>query len=79
MTIFVMFFIELLAARFDIFGDQHDLEVSDPAKQMIKNAEKFGPANEEHQLHSGKRIPLCCGKRQAFLQLYNLMLNVSTI
>lgn len=41
MTAFVMFFIELMAARFDIFGevDHHDLESFDPALDLVrKNA-----------------------------------------
>jgi len=37
MTVFVMFFIELLAARFDVFGQQaHDLEASDPSKDLMR-------------------------------------------
>jgi solute carrier family 39 (zinc transporter), member 1/2/3 len=42
MTVFTMFFIELMASRFDIFGQQaHDLEASDPAQDLIRQNEKF--------------------------------------
>ncbi|TVY75719.1 Zinc-regulated transporter [Lachnellula suecica] len=41
MTIFLMFFIELMAARFDVFGNHaHDVEASDPAKDLIRQNEK---------------------------------------
>ncbi|KAB8295835.1 hypothetical protein EYC80_008657 [Monilinia laxa] len=41
MTIFSMFFIELMASRFDVFGeDQHDLEAADPAKDLIKRTSR---------------------------------------
>jgi zinc transporter 1/2/3 len=40
MTIFVMFFIELMAARFDVFGRQaQDLELSDPARDLTRKHE----------------------------------------
>lgn len=45
MTIFLMFFIELLAARFDVFGDHGDLESSDPSSQLIRAKEKFPSEN----------------------------------
>lgn len=37
MTVFVMFFIELMAARFDIFGEA-DLEANnhDPARELVR-------------------------------------------
>ncbi|KAI9648968.1 low-affinity Zn(2+) transporter zrt2 [Ciborinia camelliae] len=39
MTIFSMFFIELMASRFDVFGEEsHDLEAADPAKDLIKRS-----------------------------------------
>jgi zinc transporter 1/2/3 len=42
MTVFTMFFIELMAARFDIFGQQsHDLEASDPAQDLMRQNEKY--------------------------------------
>jgi hypothetical protein len=45
MTVFTMFFIELMAARFDIFGrDSHDLEASDPAQDLMRQNEKFNHA-----------------------------------
>ncbi|KAG4031124.1 hypothetical protein MFRU_010g02490 [Monilinia fructicola] len=41
MTIFSMFFIELMASRFDVFGeDKHDLEAADPAKDLIKRTSR---------------------------------------
>lgn len=41
MTIFVMFFIELMAARYDVFGDHdHDLESSDPSRNLVRAPEK---------------------------------------
>jgi hypothetical protein len=41
MTIFTMFFIELMAARFDIFGSKaHDIEASDPSLDLIRQNEK---------------------------------------
>ena len=43
MTVFTMFFIELMAARFDVFGEQaHDLEASDPSIDLLKDSEKYG-------------------------------------
>jgi solute carrier family 39 (zinc transporter), member 1/2/3 len=42
MTVFTMFFIELMAARFDIFGRaSHDIEASDPAQDLMRQNEKF--------------------------------------
>jgi zinc transporter 1/2/3 len=42
MTVFTMFFIELLAARFDVFGQQsEDLEASNPAQDLMTQNEKF--------------------------------------
>ncbi|TVY38681.1 Zinc-regulated transporter [Lachnellula subtilissima] len=50
MTIFLMFFIELMAARFDVFGAHaHDLEATDPAKDLIKAAEK--PKDGKSNVH----------------------------
>ncbi|KAL3423386.1 ZIP zinc/iron transporter [Phlyctema vagabunda] len=41
MTVFVMFFIELMAARFDVFGDHtHDLESSDPARDLMRQTKE---------------------------------------
>ena len=41
MTVFTMFFIELMAARFDVFGERsNDLEASDPSKDLIRASEK---------------------------------------
>ena len=42
MTIFTMFFIELMASRFYIFGQKsHDVEASDPSRDLIRQNEKF--------------------------------------
>jgi zinc transporter 1/2/3 len=42
MTVFLMFFIELMAARFDVFGEQaHDVEAYDPAMDLIRQSEKY--------------------------------------
>jgi zinc transporter 1/2/3 len=41
MTVFTMFFIEIMAARYDVFGAQaHDLEASDPSKDLIRASDK---------------------------------------
>jgi len=41
-----MFFIELMAARFDVFGHQeHDLEASDPSKDLFRASEKADARN----------------------------------
>lgn len=40
MTIFSMFFIELMASRFDIFGEHdhdHDVEAVDPSVDIVRN------------------------------------------
>lgn len=50
MTIFVMFFIELMAARFDVFGNQghsHDLETSDPARDYIRKEKLDTPSGSD--------------------------------
>jgi len=42
MTVFTMFFIELMAARFDVFGKQaHDLEATDPSLALFRHGEKY--------------------------------------
>ena len=52
MTVFTMFFIEIMAARFDVFGEQdHDLEASDPSKDLIGRSEKAG---EKRALKKGQ-------------------------
>ncbi|PQE05551.1 putative ZRT2-Zinc transporter II protein [Rutstroemia sp. NJR-2017a BBW] len=44
MTIFTMFFVELMASRFDVFGEEsHDLEAADPSKSIMRQGEKLGP------------------------------------
>jgi zinc transporter 1/2/3 len=44
MTVFTMFFIELMAARFDIFGSQ-DTHASDPSLDLFKDTEKLSHGN----------------------------------
>jgi zinc transporter 1/2/3 len=62
MTIFVMFFIELMAARFDIFGRQahDDGEASDPARDLVKGKEMSSHlpagAGHSHNMHSSSSI-----------------------
>jgi hypothetical protein len=60
MTVFTMFFIELMASRFDIFGEQHasDLEKSDPANDLMRGSEKYGETDST--LQKGKHYPLGC-------------------
>ena len=41
MTVFTMFFIELMASRFDVFGEKNlDVESSDPTKLLLRDSEK---------------------------------------
>jgi hypothetical protein len=60
MTVFTMFFIELMASRFDVFGEQHasDLEKSDPAKELMRGSEKYD--DTDLTLQKGKHYPLVC-------------------
>jgi zinc transporter 1/2/3 len=61
MTIFVMFFIELMAARFDVFGRQaHDIEAADPSLDLMRKSEKsshsqIGDANSPN-MHSASSL-----------------------
>lgn len=50
-----MFFIELMASRYDIFGhdDAHDLEAVDPALGFIRQNEKF--ENGAPQIQAGEQ------------------------
>jgi zinc transporter 1/2/3 len=53
MTIFLMFFIELMAARFDVFGEKdhdHDLEASDPSTSFMRQGEKRGESSNQIQI-----------------------------
>ncbi|KAI0597570.1 Zinc/iron permease [Biscogniauxia sp. FL1348] len=55
MTVFVMFTIELIASRFDIFGHNHDeAEAADPSLDVFKkNSQASGsPALTPHRHHS---------------------------
>ncbi|KAE8451568.1 hypothetical protein EG329_003641 [Mollisiaceae sp. DMI_Dod_QoI] len=49
MTVFTMFFIELVAARFDIFGhqDSNSLESSDPSVDLLRDTEKFSDSSAD--------------------------------
>jgi len=59
MTIFSMFFIELIAARYEIFGEQgHDLEASDPASDLIKQQEKLGSKNRLNSSEHPNFLPV---------------------
>ena len=51
MTIFTMFFIELMASRYQIFGDHShgDVEASDPTKDMLRYSDKK-PAHDRKYL-----------------------------
>lgn len=41
MTVFIMFFIELMVSRFDLLREKNrDLEVSDPSIALFKRSEK---------------------------------------
>ncbi|KUJ21885.1 ZIP zinc/iron transport family [Mollisia scopiformis] len=47
MTVFTMFFIELMAARFDIFGHQDSgVEASDPSLNLLRDSEKLAENSE---------------------------------
>jgi solute carrier family 39 (zinc transporter), member 1/2/3 len=55
MTIFLMFFIELMAARFDVFGESghaHDIEAAGPSISAAGKREKYSDSNM--QVQSGK-------------------------
>ncbi|KAJ5050652.1 uncharacterized protein L3040_002527 [Drepanopeziza brunnea f. sp. 'multigermtubi'] len=53
MTIFVLFFIELMVSRFDVFGaHDHDPEAIDPAKKLLRDLEKSGEAEIARPLHA---------------------------
>lgn len=56
MTVFVMFFIELLASRFDIFG-RPDVEQADPAVDLIrKNTIEYSDNSSEMAEKRGKHF-----------------------
>jgi zinc transporter 1/2/3 len=56
MTVFSMFFIELMAARFDVFGEHgHDMATSDPALDLIRQStykDEEGKDNVETELRN---------------------------
>jgi hypothetical protein len=54
-----MFFIELMASRFDIFGEQ-DLEAADPAMGLIRGKSAVG------EKASGEEAPYQNSKSHAF-------------
>jgi len=57
MTIFTMFFIELLAARFDFFGEhEHDVEARDPAMDLIKN-QNFNDSKDHDVVSKSREGP----------------------
>jgi zinc transporter 1/2/3 len=52
MTIFTMFLIELLAARFEVFGDHsHELEHTDPSHEVMREGEKHENGHSSPQQH----------------------------
>jgi zinc transporter 1/2/3 len=54
-----MFFIELMASRFDVFGDHAgDTEKSDPPTELIRGSEKCG--DTDSTLQNGNHSPLVC-------------------
>jgi hypothetical protein len=59
MTVFSMFFIELMAARFDVFGEHgHDMATSDPALDLIRQStykDEEGKDNVETELRNSKQ------------------------
>jgi zinc transporter 1/2/3 len=67
MTVFVMFFIELMAARFDVFGRQaHDVEASDPAQDLVRQSEKSGQMqNSDAHSHNGHSTSSIAGEEIA--------------
>jgi solute carrier family 39 (zinc transporter), member 1/2/3 len=70
MTIFLMFFIELMAARFDVFGEQeHDIERAGPSIHPIKKREKYSDSSTQGQ--SGKQqISLYLGALKTLTLVY---------
>jgi zinc transporter 1/2/3 len=61
MTIFTMFFIELMASRFDIFGEQaHDLEALDPSKDLIRESGKYADTKTSIQKGSKQHLLFTC-------------------
>jgi zinc transporter 1/2/3 len=61
-----MFFIELMASRFDIFGEQ-DLEAADPAMDLFRKPTAGGNASDEE-------APYQDSKWQASPNLHTLIL-----
>lgn len=58
MTIFTMFFIELLVSRFDIFGEHEheDVEAADPAADLItRSRPKDSDEEEKYDSTKGKQ------------------------
>jgi solute carrier family 39 (zinc transporter), member 1/2/3 len=79
MTVFTMFFIELMAARFDIFGPkQHDLEASDPAQDLIRQNEKFHDAPTTLQKGLSYLFCLVGGRLGSYEALQRDLTNLGT-
>ncbi len=64
-----MFFIELMASRFDIFGS-HDHKAADPAKNLLRDTEKYGDSNST--LRRCKNIPLCVGDLMVVAEYFGI-------
>ncbi|CAJ2506782.1 Uu.00g079680.m01.CDS01 [Anthostomella pinea] len=59
MTIFVMFTIELLASRFDIFGHNHEeAEASDPSLDVLKKGSLASSSPSPHRHHASDDIEI---------------------
>jgi hypothetical protein len=60
MTIFLMFFIELMVARFDVFGDhEHDLEAAGTTTDSTRQNEKYLDWSA-----SQSKVDLSCNRSQ---------------
>ena len=62
MTVFTMFFIELMASRFEIFGQPGDLDAADPTKIMLASKQNY----------SGHTVALEEGKSQDLISLVSI-------
>lgn len=71
MTVFTMFFIELMASRFELFGPQGQLESSDPTKSMLNGREKYTDSAlpSEYGMFDVHKSHVALG----FLRLLNLL------
>jgi len=69
-----MFFIELMASRFDIFGQQaQDLEASDPAQDLIRQNEKFHDTQVSQQKGKRRFFPFLVSIRRSYNACQSLL------